>query len=147
MKFSIDSSPLYERLTRKSQILIIFGDDNGNKFGYYFNGTVNKLDDWIKSSGSFMFSLNSNGRFNGMIKFEQKECCYGLWIDKSSSSKMFGLIWGFCINKNGHSESKIREDKFAFDFHGLSNIFLPNSSGGKKWKTFTSKRVTVIQMI
>ena len=68
---------------------------NGNKFGYYFNGTVNKLNDYVKSPGCFTFSLKSNGRLKGMEKFEQKDYCDGLQIFDKTNSRLFG-IGGIC---------------------------------------------------
>ena len=100
----------------------------------------------MKAEESFLFSLKSNGRLNGMLKFEQKNYCYGLYIYDKSNSYIFGLHDGFYICKeNSKSSSNITEREQSFDFHGKSNIFLSNSGNGS-WPKFTPKRFVVIQM-
>ena len=100
----------------------------------------------LKSPGCFAFSLKSNGRINGMKKFEQKDGCDGLQIYDKSSSSLFGIAGIWWIHKeNTKNTSDVAEFESCFDFHGLSNVFLSYSAGGS-WKKFTPTRITVIQM-
>ena len=119
---------------------------NGNTFGYYFTGTIDKLNDYIKSSNCFIFSLKSNGRLNGMKKFEEKENCKGLVIDDETSSCLFGIHGGFWIYKDCRkTNSNVSEQNVYFDYHRLSNIYLTRSAGQSDME-FTPNRITVIQM-
>ena len=71
----------------KSNLVFIVEDTNNNKYGYYFNGTINQCNSWMKSKNSFLFTLKSNGRVNGMMKFEEKDNAAGLYLDQKTSSR------------------------------------------------------------
>ena len=138
---------LEEKLGNREKLLFLIEDINNNKFGYYFNGTVNNNNgSWMKSSGCFTFSLKSNRRLNGMKKFEEKKSCFGLDVRNKSADTLFGINYGFWIRKeNNKVNSEIEEDNSCFDFHGLSNVFLSNSATTNYIK-FTPRKIIVIQM-
>ena len=57
---------------------MICEDFDGNKFGGYINATLDKIHDSVTHDSaedpeSFLFSLKSNGRLKGMMKFESKD--------------------------------------------------------------------------
>ena len=109
--------------------------------------TITKYSSWIKSKNSFLFSLKSNGRINGMMKFEEKDYCSGFSMyEKTSSDCLFKMNCGFYIYKeNNKSSSYVYEHSNYYDYHGTKNRFLPNSKEDTSQK-FTPKRFVVIQM-
>ena len=145
--WSRNTSVFDDRVMNKSYLTFIVEETSGNKFGYYFNGTVNKYNSCIKSTGCFQFSLKSNGRINGMMKFEQQGSCGGLCIDDKRSSYLFQMNGGICPHKeNSKGNSYLYENTYCFDFHGYKNVFLSNSFNNNSSVKFTPKRITVIQM-
>ena len=143
--WNVNTSVFDSKVMNKSNLAIIVEDTNNNKFGYYFNGTVNKYESYIKAEGSFLFTLKSNGRVNGMYKFEEKDNCCGFYVYGKSSEYLWCVGFGIIFMKeNKKSTSGVCNDSNYFDFHGLSNVFLSNSSSD--WVEFTPKRLTVIEM-
>ena len=54
----------------------------------------------LKDDKSFMFSLNSNGRYNEMMKFEQKDnFCGGFDLYDKSDDSLFEIFGGLGIKK------------------------------------------------
>ena len=78
--WSKNTSVFHTKVINKSHLIFLVEDTNNNKFGYYFNGCVNEIASQIKVPDSFLFSLKSNGRINGMMKFEQKDAFQGIII-------------------------------------------------------------------
>ena len=63
--WSENTSVFGDKLMNKSNLVFVIEEENNNKFGYYFNGTVKTDGSNMKAQGSFMFTLKSNGRMNG----------------------------------------------------------------------------------
>ena len=137
----------------KSQLIFLIEDTNGNKFGYYLNTRVepNRYNQWVgTNSGTFFFSLKSNGRItqgNGMMKFEIKETKESYCFLDSSNERMialggcFGDITIFHANHKTKCSAYQNEDKF--NYHGI-----PHALYGKVHpQTFTPRRFVVIQMM
>ena len=69
-----------------------------------------------------------------------------LEICSKSDDRLFGTPCGFWPRKeNCKGDSSCCEDNDYFYYHGLSNVYLSNSSGGY-YENFTPKRIIVIQM-
>ena len=135
-----------DKVKGKSYLVFLVEDIGNNKYGYYFNGTMNRVGETVKTEGSFMFSLNSNGRFNEMMKFEEKDSCKGLQIYNKSHERLFCVDGGIIIYKETNkSSNNVREFSSCFDFHGKTKIFHPELKDGN-WKKITLKRFVVIQM-
>ena len=141
-----NTSVFGNKLKNKTYLAFVVEEENNNKFGYYFNGTITNLNSsYMKAKDSFLFSLKSNERLSGMYKFEEKDGCNGLEISNKSSDNLWHVFNGIYFKKESVKVlSKIGEQSSAFDFHGMSNIFFPNSSQG--WVKFMTKRLIVIQM-
>ncbi|EMD46256.1 Hypothetical protein EHI5A_011240, partial [Entamoeba histolytica KU27] len=117
----------------------------GNKFGGYVNSKIDEVDEWIYDSKSFVFSLESNGRIKGMIKFDIKKpqhafvLCY-----QSNKDCLFGFGQrqvDICVCKeNDKTKSSCKQN--AFEYKGISNALC-----GKEFPYhFTPKRIIVIEM-
>ena len=146
--WSRNTSVFDDRVVNRSHLTFVIEEITGNKFGYYFNGTVNTIGSWIKSTGSFQFSLKSNGRLDGMYNFYQKDSCSGLHVFGKSNSSLFCVHGGIWPNKeNTKRISQLFENQTHFEYHGYKNVYLSNSHKKSCHHTnFTPKRITVIQM-
>ena len=93
---------------------------------------------------TFLFSLQSNGRLNKMMKFEIKDTSKGYDLRNKSDEMLICFGYSSIIIKKQNSKSKSYccQDNNRFDFHGIENALC-----GKTWPNyFTPKRITVIQM-
>ncbi|BFU25804.1 trichohyalin, putative [Entamoeba histolytica] len=68
-----NTSVFNQKIMNKEHLIIIIEDEDGNKFGGYVNSKIDKVDECINDSKSFLFSLESNGRMKGMKKFDIKQ--------------------------------------------------------------------------
>ena len=144
--WSLNSSVFDSKIMNKSYLLFVIEDTTNNKFGYYLNGTINKYNFNLKYKGSFMFSLKSNGRVNGMHIFEEKDYFAGYRLYPKSENLLFHTYGGIYIFKEkSKTLSYIFEDSYYYDFHGITKAFHPKLSEGKN-KFFTPNRICVIQM-
>ena len=146
--WSIETSVFDKKVSGKNNLIFVVEDTMNNKFGYYFNGTIdlNKSDSYLKGNGCFLFTLYSNGRVNGMMKFEQKNRTYGFIVNDKTDDALFAIHWGFSIKKeNKKNKSSVNEYSKFFDYHGTTKAFHPDLTDGS-WKEFTPKRFVVIEM-
>ena len=144
--WSENTSVFHLKVKNKSNLIFIVEDTNDNKFGYYFNGTINKLNNYMKSTGCFTFSLKSNERLNRMHKFEEKKIFGGFCVYGKSCPSLFNSHGGFGIRTENDKEgSWCVENEEYYDYHGLTNVYLSNSHS-RSSVYFTPKRITVIQM-
>ena len=72
-----DQKLFNSRILGKKQFVVIVEDTDGNRFGGYVNAIIDKIrgdenKQFNYDPQSFLFSLNSNGRLPGMMKFESK---------------------------------------------------------------------------
>ena len=65
-----NSTEFEQKIKNRSQLLFVIEEEKGNKFGGYINAKIDKVESWITDSKAFFFSLQSNGRLNGMMKFD-----------------------------------------------------------------------------
>ncbi|BFU25260.1 trichohyalin, putative [Entamoeba histolytica] len=127
----------------KEHIIIIIEDEEENKFGGYVNEKIDKVDDFINDSKSFVFSLKSNGRMKGMKKFDIKEPQYAFKVYNQLSNYLF--IFGIddirVCKENNKTKSSCKQ--FSFEYKGISN-----SLCGTGWFTeyFTPKHFIVIEV-
>ncbi|BFU24563.1 trichohyalin, putative [Entamoeba histolytica] len=124
----------------KEHIIIIIEDEDGNKFGGYVNEKIDKVDGDINDSKSFLFSLESNGRIEEMMKFDIifQEDAFGLCSQSDDCLFGFGYYGDIVVYKeNNKTESWC--EQYSFEYKGISNALC-----GKH--NFTPKRIIVIEM-
>ncbi|BFU26603.1 trichohyalin, putative [Entamoeba histolytica] len=136
-----NTSVFGERIWKKENIIIIIEDSDGNKFGGYVNSKIDRVDFFIYDSKSFLFSLESNGRIEGMKKFDIKQPEYAFKIYKQSDDYLFSFGWDIYVCKENDKKYSYC-DQSSFEYEGISNALC-----GKEWpEYFTPKRIIVIEM-
>ncbi|BFU18144.1 predicted protein [Entamoeba histolytica] len=139
--WKVNTTVFEERIMNKEHIIIIIEDEDGNKFGGYVNSKIDKVDEWIYDSKSFVFSLESKGRMKGMMKFDIKQPDYAFWLDNQSSDCLFEFGYGFgdirVYKENYKTESYCKQ--CSFEYEGIRNALC-----GKY--NFTPKRIIGIEM-
>ena len=140
-----------ERVFGKKQIVFICEDKKGNKFGGFINATIDKIAshekwEYVKDPQSFLFSLRSNERLNGMMKFESiEEGGAMIQLFKHDDPDAHWIIdFGFGDLKiwdySERDKSCCNRNQAQYDFHGIKYPFT-GSQG------FILKRFIVIQML
>ncbi|EMD47994.1 Hypothetical protein EHI5A_200360, partial [Entamoeba histolytica KU27] len=103
---------------------------------------IDKVDEWIYDSKSFVFSLESNGRIEGMMKFDIIEPEYAFWIPKKNET--FGYLFAFghididVYNKSRKSVSNCHQK--SFNYKGMKNALR-----GKD-EYFCPKHIIIVEM-
>ena len=59
-----------KKLLHKSKIIIVIEDETGNIFGSYIDATISNVDEYIDDEKAFLFSLESKGSHDKMMKFD-----------------------------------------------------------------------------
>ena len=72
------------KVMNKEDLIFLVEDTEGNKFGQYLHSRITGYYP-IRDPNSFLFSLQSNGRINGMMKFEIKDAKNTFYLDHQSS--------------------------------------------------------------
>ncbi|BFU26113.1 trichohyalin, putative [Entamoeba histolytica] len=138
-----DTSVFDKRIINKEHIIIIIEDEDGNKFGGYVNSKIDEVESCINDSKSFIFSLKSNGRMKGMMKFDIKQPQHAFNLYNQSHKYLFGFGGGFDIliyKENTKTRSNC--NPCSFKCEGISNALC-----GKLYPNrFTPKRFIVIEM-
>ncbi|BFU24513.1 trichohyalin, putative [Entamoeba histolytica] len=131
-----------QRIWKKEHIIIIIEDEEGNKFGGYVNSKIDKIyGNYIYDSKSFVFSLNSNGRMKGMMKFDIKKSQHAFCLYNQTVNDIlfeFGFLGDICVFKE-NIKTLSSCHQFSFEYNGMSNALC-----GKY--NFTPKRIIVIEM-
>ncbi|BFU26171.1 trichohyalin, putative [Entamoeba histolytica] len=136
-----NTSVFGERIMNKEYIIIIIEDSDGNKFGGYVNSKIDRVyGNYIYDSKSFVFSLESNGRMKGMMKFDIKQPEYAFKIYKQSDDYLFsfGYRHDICVFKENYKKYSYC-DQDSFEYKGISNALC-----GKYY--FKPKHFIVIEM-
>ncbi|BFU23715.1 predicted protein [Entamoeba histolytica] len=135
-----NTSVFDQRIMNKEHIIIIIEDEEGNKFGGYVNSKINKVQYYINDSKSFVFSLESNGRIEGMMKFDIKQPQYAFYLNSQTDNCLFSFGY-FCdihvYKENYKTQSFCKQ--YSYDYKGISNALC-----GKY--NFIPKRIIVIEM-
>ena len=166
--WAMNTSTFDDKVKFRKELIFVIEDANNNKFGAYMSEQmkqnfeepkmcgpigpdgkelpVPKLDICkVRDANSFLFSLKSNGRLNGMHKFEIKSeyCACSLRVKSDKWLIGFGN-WDIWIAKeNVKSESGCHQFDYCYNYHGMTNVFVPNCTN-KVY--YTPKRFMVIQM-
>ncbi|BFU19004.1 predicted protein [Entamoeba histolytica] len=149
-----NTSVFGERIMNKQHIIIIIEDSDGNKFGGYVNSKIDEVDDDINDSNSFLFSLESNGRMERMMKFDIKEPRNAFILYNQSHDCLFSFGYGIFVfgleivcgwdirvyKENYKTESHCKQS--SFEYKGIRNALC----GKEHPKRFTPERIIVIKM-
>ncbi|BFU20573.1 trichohyalin, putative [Entamoeba histolytica] len=136
-----NTSVFDQRIINKEHIIIIIEDEEGNKFGGYVNKKIDKYG-WISDSKSFLFSLESNGRIEGMMKFDIEQSQYAFWLFNQSHNCLFEFGLGdICVCKE-NDKTKSFCKQHSFSYKGITNALC----GKQHPNSFTTKRIIVIEM-
>ena len=139
--WSQNTSVFDSKIMNKSYMAFIVEDHDNNKFGYFLNGTANTNESWIKTQGSFNFSLKSNGRINSMMKFEEGSGCSGSFLSYNKSNVyLLSICSSFYIYKENNKQNSNCSTLGCFNCHGITNPLRGTTD------KFSPKRITVIQM-
>ena len=151
-----ENEPFKSRVLNKSNLIFLIEDFEGQKFGGYINAKIdkalNKGNGWengsaIEDPNAFVFSLNSNGRLNGMMKFGIKDKTKAFLLNDSNETWLFliGRDKGndICIEKQPNKSKSYCANR-NFNYENNENALI-----GKVYPNnyFTPKRFVVIQMI
>ena len=140
------SSVFDSKIIEKSHFVIIIEDEEDNKFGYYTPKKIEQIEKYYNDRNAFLFSLKSNGRLKGMMKFESLKSDNGIKVKDNGSSYLFGIYDGFWIYKTNCKNNSNCVENYSdksYDFHDQQYPLI-----GKPGKSaFTPRRITVIQMI
>ncbi|BFU25996.1 predicted protein [Entamoeba histolytica] len=140
--WNVSTSVFIQRIINKEHIIIIIEDEEGNKFGGYVNEKIDKVNECINDSKSFVFSLESNGRMKVMKKFDIKKPQHAFWLCNQSDNYLFKLgnndIVVFKENNKTISYCK----QHSFSYKGITNALC----GKQLPERFTPKRIIVIEM-
>ncbi|BFU22423.1 trichohyalin, putative [Entamoeba histolytica] len=131
-----------QRIKNKEHIIIIIEDEDGNKFGGYVNSKIDKVDDKIYDSQSFVFSLESNGRMKGMKKFDIKEPQFAFWLFNQSHDCLFAFGYNDIVVYKENNKTLSYCCQGLFEYKGILNALC-----GTGWPNhFTPKRIIAIEM-
>ncbi|BFU23275.1 predicted protein [Entamoeba histolytica] len=136
-----DTSVFDQRIMNKEHIIIIIEDEEGNKFGGYVNSKIDKVGQWIYDSKSFVFSLESKGRIEGMKIFDIKQPEYAFYLNSQTDNSFFGFGYDIVIGKE-NNKTKSHCYQYAFEYKGIENALC----GKELPYNFTTKRIIVIEM-
>ncbi|BFU21979.1 trichohyalin, putative [Entamoeba histolytica] len=142
--WNYDTSVFGERVMNKEHIIIIIEDEEGNKFGGYINSKIDEVGYYIYDSQSFVFSLESNGRIEGMKKFDIEIPQHAFCLFNQSDDRLFEFGHGYSdilvYKENNKTYSYCNQ--YSFEYEGISNALC-----GKEWPNyFTPKRIIVIEL-
>ncbi|BFU18091.1 trichohyalin, putative [Entamoeba histolytica] len=135
-----NTSVFIQRILNKKYIIIIIEDEEGNRFGGYVSEKIDKVGR-IYDSKSFVFSLESKGRLEGMIKFDIRQPQYAFYLYNKSHDILFSFGNGYgdilVYKENDKTRSYCKQN--TFDYKEIENALC-----GKY--NFTPKRIIVIEM-
>ncbi|ELP86373.1 hypothetical protein EIN_296930 [Entamoeba invadens IP1] len=137
-----EKSVVTQLLLKKKDLVFLLEDSHQNRFGGYLHKEVSVVHKPLSDKKAFLFSLFSNGRIEGMEKFEigQKyNCCFRLPNKSSKILFKFGEKGDLVVKFDGENSFC---QQLSFNFNGKENVLC----GSTYPKTFTTKRIVVVQM-
>ena len=137
-----NTSILNQLIMRKKQLLFFIEDEDGEKFGYYYQTEIREYyEARCASINSFHFNLESNGRLLHPMKFEMKSISYsGCEIFEPSDERLIQIGNITLFKQNKKQQSNCYQKDFQFNYHDIECAIC-----GKY--NFTPKRILVFQMM
>ena len=139
-----ETSNFDDKLLNKQNLLIVVEDTDGNKFGGFVSSQITQCNNYINDSNAFLFSLQSNGRLNGMKRFEIKDSKKAFLLSSKSEIELFGMGSGYdlCVRKQDAKSHCCCFQSSSFYYHGLTNALV----GKSVFVNIDLKHFVVIQM-
>ena len=139
------STDFDDKILGRSNLIFIVEDEQNNKFGYFTPKKIEKVSTYYNDTNAFLFSLKSNGRLNGMMKFESLKTDYGFYLYSKSDPTLFSLYSGFYIHKENNKTNSSCYENASGKYYDLHDYHYPLIGKPNRSK-FTPKRFIVIQM-
>ena len=142
--WTIGSSTFYNYINGKKQLLFLIEDEDGEKFGYYIDTTLDLIENRRKETNenTFHFNLNSNGRLSKPMKFEIKNLKRGYYYYPTHISKLID-IGDITLHKhNWKQKSTWLPQSDYFMYHELQN----RCYGKGNSSSFIPQSCCIIQM-
>ena len=117
----------YDKSKDKNNIAIIIEDTNGNVFGCYSNSISHHNINCIKEKEyreTYLFSLQSNKRLEGLMLFTQNEMNQTLRFFSKESNTLFIIVKELSRNQQKHSGWVCKK---------MWHFFKNNCSYRKRW--------------
>ena len=145
-----ETSVFHEKVLNKQNLLYVIEDTNKNKFGAFSPLALTKYSSWTQDPNCFIFSLKSNGRYNGMIKCEKTTTDkYAMYLYDKSNNYLFGVGSGHqiafykqSVKSNSYCQQNYSGNTHYFDYHGHEKLLC----GTYYPQYYTPQRLIVIQM-
>ena len=111
-----NTSVFDSKVMNRSNLMFVIEDTNNNKFGCYLPVKIDKYDTGVPGNKDmFLFSLKSNGRIDGMMKFEWKQG-RGYYLPNKSHGNLIYLGSGadLGLRKQNHNRGWINQNDSYF---------------------------------
>ena len=152
-KWSMGDSLFDSCVFGKQNIAIIIDDMMDNRFGVYLTSKIDQYQyqefgEWkgtsIADSHAFMFSLKSNGRLNGMTKFNVKltDREFAFILYKRDSPMLFCIGGNDASIKKEEYRTKCFCKQSSYNYGGKRNVMVGNEGSENP---FTVDRIRVLQ--
>ena len=142
-----------EKIEYKKQLAFVIEDEDGEKFGYYFNSSVYEYTDFVHELGklnadlkTFHFNLSSNGRLKEPMKFEKVSKRNGAYFMQNISNERLIILGNISLFKKDVKEKSYTLQNDWFNYHGIEKALCGKVGNMEKGEHFTPKRFIVIQM-
>ena len=80
-----NTSVFDDKVINRSNLVFVIEDTDDNKFGGYIGIKINEINRSMDDPKVFLFSLKSNGRIDGMMKFEARDTSRAVRICNKSN--------------------------------------------------------------
>ena len=143
--FTIGSNVLNQRIIGKKHLVFLIEDEDGEEFGYYFNGRIeNEFDQWILSDDkSFYFNVESKGRLSQPMKYQfvenlnEKNQINGCKLFNETDENLI-RIGGFILKKKNSNK--------PWSFSNEQSINVSSEISLCRNEVFTPKRLFILQL-
>ena len=141
-----ETSTLNEKLFGKKNVLFLIEDEDNEKFGYYFSGSIgSEIGDIPAEKDSFVFNIQSKEkRLKKPKKWNIVDCNYGIELFENKNSYHFLIRLGDIFLKNKQCPGNCcQQENEHFDYGEIPNVLCGKTlnDGG----CFSLKRLIVIQ--
>ena len=122
----------------KSHFFIVIEDTEENKFGCYIEGAVYNTNQYVNDSNAFVFSLQSNGRLDGMNRFLVKDYNHAMFLYSSTNHWLLSV--GSDGGKGGKDDITIMKkdcqnlnpgngcQQSSYNYNGIKNALCGSDS-------------------